>query len=191
MLALVIASLVTVALAAIAALAMDGAYICDLRERSVTLAQGTRERKGAQAILAQTQKMESIGVRAGGVARDFNNLKTIVLGNLDSIERRLARFQPETVAAISRLIGGGHKQAYLRPLAKKLCAEGALLVAIGPAIDNVRAARVRKCGVSRRRRGRDRGGPGDPDALRARAYEGQFPFASSALSAPTMPAGAK
>ena len=141
MLALVVPSLVTVALAAIAALAMDGAYICDLRERSESLAQETRERKGAQAILVQTQKMESIGVRAGGVARDFNNLKTIVLGNLDSIERRLARFQPETVAAIGRLIGGNHKQAYLRPLAKKLC-EGAPLVAIGPAIDNVRAQRA-------------------------------------------------
>ena len=55
-------------------------------------------------MLVQTQKMESIGLLAGGVAHDFNNLMTIVIGNLDLVERRLARFQPEVVAAISRPI---------------------------------------------------------------------------------------
>ena len=104
MLALVIASLVTAAIAAIAALALNGALIRDLRERSEALARETRERKEAQAILVQTQKMELIGLLAGGVAHDFNNLMTIVIGNLDSVERRLARFQPEAVAAISRPI---------------------------------------------------------------------------------------
>jgi signal transduction histidine kinase/CheY-like chemotaxis protein len=101
MLALVIASLVTAALAAIASLAMNGAYIRDLRERSEALAQETRERKEAQAMLVQTQKMESIGLLAGGVAHDFNNLMTIVIGNLDSVERRLALGEFGT-AAITR-----------------------------------------------------------------------------------------
>ena len=68
---------------------MNGAYIRDLRERSEALAQETRERKEVQAILAQTQKIESIGLLAGGVAHDFNNLMTVVIGNLDSAERRL------------------------------------------------------------------------------------------------------
>jgi signal transduction histidine kinase/ActR/RegA family two-component response regulator len=104
MFALVIASLATAAIAAIAALAMNGAYIRDLRERSEALAQETRERKEAQAILVQTQKMESIGLLAGGVAHDFNNLMTIVIGNLDSAERRLARFPPEGGAAITQPI---------------------------------------------------------------------------------------
>jgi aminoglycoside 6'-N-acetyltransferase len=40
------------------------------------------------------------------------------------------------------MIGRGHGQAYLRLLAKKLCAEGAPLVAIDPAPDNVRARRA-------------------------------------------------
>ena len=102
MLALVLASLVTAAIAAMAALAMNGVYIRDLRERSEALARETRERKETQAILVQTQKMESIGLLAGGVAHDFNNLMTIVIGNLDSAERRLARLQPEAVAAVSR-----------------------------------------------------------------------------------------
>ena len=40
------------------------------------------------------------------------------------------------------MIGRGHGQAYLRLLAEWLCAEGAPLVAIDPAIDNVRAQRA-------------------------------------------------
>src|SRR5262249_40121878 len=85
MLALVIASLVSAALAAIAALAMNGAYIRDLREHSEALAEETRVRKETQAMLLQTQKMESIGLLAGGIAHDFNNLMTVVIGNLDSV----------------------------------------------------------------------------------------------------------
>jgi signal transduction histidine kinase/ActR/RegA family two-component response regulator len=104
MLALLIAGLATAAIAAIAALALNGAYIRDLRERSEALARETRERKEVQAILVQTQKMESIGLLAGGIAHDFNNLMTIVIGNLESVERRLARFQTEGGAAIGRPI---------------------------------------------------------------------------------------
>jgi aminoglycoside 6'-N-acetyltransferase len=40
------------------------------------------------------------------------------------------------------MIGRGHGQAYLRLLAERLCAEGAPLVVIDPAIDNVRAQRA-------------------------------------------------
>ena len=40
------------------------------------------------------------------------------------------------------MIGRGHGQAYLRLLAERLCAEGAPLVAIDPAEDNVRARRA-------------------------------------------------
>ena len=40
------------------------------------------------------------------------------------------------------LISRGHGQAYLRLLAERLCAEGAALVAIDPAEDNLRAARL-------------------------------------------------
>jgi signal transduction histidine kinase/CheY-like chemotaxis protein len=91
MLGLVLVSLASAAGAALGALFISAGLIRELRERTEALAEETRVRKDAQAILVQTQKMESIGLLAGGVAHDFNNLMTVVIGNLDSAERRLAR----------------------------------------------------------------------------------------------------
>lgn len=47
------------------------------------------ERERAEAALVHAQKLQAVGLLAGGVAHHFNNLLTVVLGNLQLARRRL------------------------------------------------------------------------------------------------------
>ncbi|MDQ2898294.1 MAG: response regulator [Acidobacteriota bacterium] len=84
-------------------------------ERELVEVEARRERVHFESQLQQTQKLESIGLLAGGVAHDFNNLLTGILGNsslaLDSMPRSSpARQMLEDVVQASQRAAGLTRQ---------------------------------------------------------------------------------
>ncbi len=62
----------------------------DITERK----QAEAEREKLQAQLTQAQKMESVGRLAGGVAHDFNNMLSVILGNTEMAMENMAPDDP-------------------------------------------------------------------------------------------------
>lgn len=69
-----------------------------------------RERLAAQ--LRQRHKMEAIGALAGGVAHDFNNILTAILGNCDLIEHD-PEWPPRLRHAVSEIMDAANRAAAL------------------------------------------------------------------------------
>ena len=77
-----------------------------------TVVQDVTDRKRFEAQLRHSQKLESLGVLAGGVAHDFNNLLTGILGNATLALDRLATGHPAR-AELERVILASQQAAGL------------------------------------------------------------------------------
>ncbi|MEW6140377.1 MAG: PAS domain S-box protein [Thermodesulfobacteriota bacterium] len=62
--------------------------------RIIGVARDITEEKSLQRQLIQAQKMEAIGQLAGGVAHDFNNILTAIIGYSDVLTRRIPADSP-------------------------------------------------------------------------------------------------
>ncbi len=65
-------------------------YARDITERR----HAREEREKLRSQLAQAQKMESVGRLAGGVAHDFNNMLTVILGQVELALKQVTRENP-------------------------------------------------------------------------------------------------
>jgi PAS domain S-box-containing protein len=76
------------------------------------VAEEVMRRQQTEDALRQAQKMEVIGQLTGGVAHDFNNLLMVILGNLETMQRRLSR-DSELQRLVSAALGGASRAAQL------------------------------------------------------------------------------
>jgi signal transduction histidine kinase len=70
------------------------------------------EQRRLQAQLLQSQKMESVGRLAGGVAHDFNNMLSVIMGCAEMVQLRTPQDHP-SYAKIQEIIGAAEKSARL------------------------------------------------------------------------------
>jgi two-component system cell cycle sensor histidine kinase/response regulator CckA len=79
---------------------------------SVVVARDITDLKAAEERLRQSQKLESIGLLAGGVAHDFNNLLVGVIGNA-SLAQDILPEGHEVAEILGRIVKAGEQAAHL------------------------------------------------------------------------------
>jgi PAS domain S-box-containing protein len=82
------------------------------RWHAVTIARDITERKSLEEQLRQAQKMEAIGTLAGGVAHDFNNILTVILGFATIMRKDIAADSP-LAAPLGHILSAGERAANL------------------------------------------------------------------------------
>ncbi|MCP5116423.1 MAG: PAS domain S-box protein, partial [bacterium] len=88
------------------------AFVTDASERK----RSEQEKEKLQAQLRQAQKMEAIGQLAGGVAHDFNNILTAILGNVELTADTLKAQRPAedpVMLGLQQIEQGAHRAAGL------------------------------------------------------------------------------
>jgi signal transduction histidine kinase len=89
----------------------------DLQRLNETLEQRvaaeTEARLTVEDRLYEAQKMEAIGRLTGGVAHDFSNLLTVIVGNLETLLRRLPGDLPEIRRFAEGAMEGGRRAVML------------------------------------------------------------------------------
>jgi signal transduction histidine kinase/CheY-like chemotaxis protein len=70
------------------------------------------KRREMEKMLFQSQKMEAIGRLTGGVSHDFNNLLTIIMGNIEFLKRRFPN-NTDANELLDRILGAAKRGAEL------------------------------------------------------------------------------
>lgn len=84
----------------------------DLAPVFVAIIQDISDRKESQEQLVQAQKMETVGQLSAGVAHDFNNMLSVVMGNLELAQRRITD-DPQVESLLESALKASHRGAEL------------------------------------------------------------------------------